>query len=352
MNWTASAHEPSLWRAILTQKPYAIRALFVQHHNPIGASANVRQVAAALSSPNLELLVVHDLFLTPTAQFADYVLPASHWLEKPFFSVGLASIGCAGDYAEASEAAIRPEFGHRSDYDLWRDLGQRLSQGEYWPRTAEEFYHQCLRPAGLTFHDLAGQNGPWTQTTAAAEAEGRATFGTASGQIELCSDILGASGCDPLPGYTEPELFRLWSRDYPLVLTTGGRLIEGFHQNAQQMSCFRKKFHHPVAQINPQAAAQLGIADGEWVGIETPIGTVRQRARITDIVGPRVVQADRWWYPELSAKDPVFFGLWETNINVCTDGDPVGCDPVMGSWALRAVPCRLVKLDPQQKFEN
>src|SRR5207302_497042 len=39
MNWTASAHEPSLWRAIATQQPYPVRALFVQHHNPVGASA-------------------------------------------------------------------------------------------------------------------------------------------------------------------------------------------------------------------------------------------------------------------------------------------------------------------------
>jgi hypothetical protein len=59
--------------------------------------------------------------------------------EKPFFSVGLASIGCAGQYTEASEAAICPEFGHRSDYDFWPDLGQRLGQEKHWQRTAEEF---------------------------------------------------------------------------------------------------------------------------------------------------------------------------------------------------------------------
>jgi thiosulfate reductase/polysulfide reductase chain A len=346
MNWTASAHEPSLWRAITTQKPYPVRALFVQHHNPIGASANARQVAEALRSPNLELLVVHDLFLTPTAQFADYVLPASHWLEKPFFSVGLASIGCAGDYAEAAEAAIPPEFGHRSDYDLWRDLGQRLGQEQDWPRTAEKFYDQCLCPSGLAFEDLARQSGPWTGIGAPTEREsGLPSFGTVSGKVELCSDILGSSGCDPLPSHVEPEIFRRYTRDFPLVLTTGGRLIEGFHQNAQQTSCFRKKFPDPVAQIHPQVAAQLEIIDGEWIRIETPIGNVTQRARITDIVAPRVVQADRWWYPERSGTEPVFYNFWETNINVCTDDDPASCDPVMGSWTLRAVPCRLSKLD-------
>jgi anaerobic selenocysteine-containing dehydrogenase len=166
-----------------------------------------------------------------------------------------------------------------------------------------------------------------------------------SGRIELRSDILGSSGCDPLPAYAESEIFRRYSLDYPLVLTTGGRLIEGFHQNAHQMSCFRKKFPDPIAQIHPRVAAQQGITDGEWIGIETPIGIVRQKARITDIVGPRVVQADRWWYPERSGSEPVFFAFWETNINVCTDDNPEGSDPVMGSWTLRGMPCRLIKLE-------
>ena len=348
MNWTTTAHEPSLWRAIVSQEPYPVRALFVQHHNPLGASANAGQVAQALRSPNLELLVVHDLFLTPTAQFADYVLPASHWLEKPFFSVGLASIGCVGDYAEAAEATVSPEFGHRSDYDLWRDLGQRLGQERDWPRTAEEFYDQCLRPAGLAFEDLARQSGPWMEIGAppATDSEfSRPSFGTVSGKVELCSEILGLSDCDPLPSHAEPEMFRRFARDFPLVLTTGGRLIEGFHQSAQQTSCFRKKFPDPVAQIHPQIAALLGIADGEWIRIETPIGTVTQRARITNIVAQRVVQADRWWYPERSSSEPVFYNFWDTNINVCTDNDPASCDPVMGSWTLRAMPCRLLKLD-------
>jgi hypothetical protein len=51
--------------------------------------------------------------------------------------------------------------------------------------------------------------------------------------VELRSEILESSGCDALPAYAESEMFRRHSRDYPLVFTTGGRLIEGFHQNAR-----------------------------------------------------------------------------------------------------------------------
>ncbi len=73
--------------------------------------------------------------------------------------------------------------------------------------------------------------------------------------------------------------------------------------------------------------------------IATPIGSIRHRARVTDLVAPNVVHADRWWYPERGedASDP--FGFWTTNVNVCTDDAPASCDPVMGSWLLRALPC-------------
>ncbi len=69
---------------------------------------------------------------------------------------------------------------------------------------------------------------------------------------------------------------------------------------------------------------------------------MRQRARLTEDLLPEVVHADRWWYPERGAdsKDP--FGWRAANINVCTDDAIDSCDPILGSWLLRGVPCRVV----------
>ena len=350
LSWAVSAHEPSLWRAISTGDPYPIKALFVQHHNPLGGSANAKRVSEALHSSNLELLVVHDLFLSPTAQLADYVLPACHWLEKPFFSTGLGYIGAAGDYAIANTNALPPAYGHQSDYALWRDLGWRLGQEADWPETLEEFWDACLRPAGLTFHTLAEQRGPWMSsvprnTKDASQASGGEIqrFGTPSGKVELWSEILDRLDYAALPSYAEADIFSRWSTDYPFILTTGGRVIEGFHQNSQQMPWFRKKYPHPVVQLHPDAGAQLEVENGDWVTIETPIGSVRHVAQLNKHLHLQVVQADRWWYPERSGQAPDLYGLLETNINVCTDDDPAYCDPALGSWPLRGLPCRLVK---------
>jgi anaerobic selenocysteine-containing dehydrogenase len=96
-----------------------------------------------------------------------------------------------------------------------------------------------------------------------------------------------------------------------------------------------------VARLHPRTAAALGVADGDWVDVETPIGRVTQRARLSEDLHPRAVQADRWWYPERGddREDP--FGFWSTNINVCTDDADASCDPVFGAWLLRGLPCRL-----------
>jgi thiosulfate reductase/polysulfide reductase chain A len=338
-----SAHEPLLWEAITRQQPYPVKALIAQYHNPLGGSPNAHQVAAVLKHPNLELLVVHDLFKSPTAMLADYILPAAHWLEKPFFSEGFAFLGAVGDYAEANEAALPTAFGHRTDYDLWRDLGRRLGQEAEWPERVEDLWNQWLQPAGIDFDQLANRRGPWRDPNLQPGNGGR-PYGTVSGKVELRSELLARFGVDAVPQYQESRLFREFSEQFPLVLTTGGRVIEGFHQNAQQMPWFRQKFPDPIAQIHPRTAAAVGVREGDWISIETPAGRVVHRAHLTEVVHERVVQADRWWYPERDGAAPYLYGVLETSINACIDNDPQACDPVMGAWPLRAIPCRIAAL--------
>ena len=57
------------------------------------------------------------------------------------------------------------------------------------------------------------------------------------------------------------------ARDFPLVLTTGGRIPFYFNSEHRQIAKLRKACPDPVAEIHPQTAAELGIADGEWLTI-------------------------------------------------------------------------------------
>lgn len=347
LSWIATAHEPMLWDAILDAKPYAVKALILQHHNAVGSSANTQAALAALQHSSLELLVVHEMFMNATSRLADYVLPAAHWLEKPFFSVAFGYMGFAGDYVEAGQAPLAPSHQHRSDYDLWRDLGKYLGQADAWPDTAEQFWDSLLRPAGLDFETLAARRGPLIGAAARANPAARETpanatkYGTPSGKIELKSALLAQWGLDPLPYFAWPGIFAGTAETYPLVLTTGGRKLEGFHQHAPQMSCYRSKYPEPMVSMHAATAAGAGVKAGDWIRIETPIGHVRQRVRLTTRLAPNVIHADRWWYPEggRGRDDP--YGVAATNINMCTDDAAQSCDPIMGTWLLRGLPCRI-----------
>jgi anaerobic selenocysteine-containing dehydrogenase len=92
-------------------------------------------------------------------------------------------------------------------------------------------------------------------------------------------------------------------------------------------------------EIHPDTAAQHGIGDGEWVFIESPRGRVRQRAKLTTGIDPRVVAAEHgWWFPEVPGPD---HGWDRANINVLTDNDPSGYDAAMGATNLRVLLCKI-----------
>jgi anaerobic selenocysteine-containing dehydrogenase len=128
------------------------------------------------------------------------------------------------------------------------------------------------------------------------------------------------------------------AKDYPLVLTTGARISHFFNSEHRQIETLRKAHRYPIVEIHPQTAAPLGIQNGDWVVIETRRGRIRQKAKLTTGIDPRVIHAEHgWWYPEMS--DPEH-GVWMSNVNVLTDNQPP-YDPAMGTYQLRGLLCRI-----------
>ena len=108
-----SAHMPSLWETMATGRPYPIKAALIFGSNAVVSYSNTQRVREALAQ--LEFLVVADLFLTPTGQLADLILPASSWLERDNV---ISSFQCSYTHTIAQQkAAVLPEArsrrGHR-----------------------------------------------------------------------------------------------------------------------------------------------------------------------------------------------------------------------------------------------
>lgn len=334
---TASPHQPTIYRAMITGKPYPVKALMVHAHNPMLVQGNTKLIYKALKS--LELSVVFDYFRTPTAELADYVLPVASWLERPDYM---------GDYGgeAALPASIPGEYDHKTDYEIWRGIGLKL--GQDWPwKNLEEVFDFCLEPVGMTFEQFL-EKGRGISRKATYRNYEEKGFATTTGKAELYSTVLEKLEYDPLPQYEEPPETPISRPDlkeeFPLMLITGGRFRPLFHSEFRQIESLRRLHPDPIVQVNPKTAKKLGIGEDDWIWIESPRGRIKMKCQLYPGIDPQVVHCQHgWWFPELPGEEPSLHGAWESNVNVLTDDDPDHCNPISGGWPLKTAMCRIYK---------
>jgi len=322
-----------IWDAILTEKPYPIKALLIHGSNPVITRANAGEVYQALKE--IEFLVVTDFFMTPTAELADIVLPAATWLE----------MDCVGGYL-FRHGYVFPrkkivQIGEcRSDHEIISELGKRMGQ-EGWGDTTEADLDFILEPSGMNWRQ-AREKGYLKGEMEYRKYEKKG-FSTPTGKVELYSTVFEEWGYDPLPRYREipespankPEM----TEKYPYILTTGARIPVFFHSEHRMLPWLREIHPDPTVEIHPSVAEKHGIKEGDWIFIESPRGRVRQRARITTGIDPRVIAAEHgWWFPEIKSPD---HGWQDANINILTDNDPKDYDVAMGATNLRVLMCNI-----------
>ena len=326
----------NLIRAILENDPYPLRAMYVHASNPLLTFGNSKAVLRALR--NLDFLLVTDRFMTPTAALADVVLPAATYLEydniiaPPYYPI-----------ARIQHKAVEWEE-CRSDYRIINGIAERLGLGRFFFENLDDFFDLVLEPSGLTFREFREQ-GVLTGARQAHKYINKG-FATPSGKIELDSARLKEWGFDSLPVYHEPleasadeQNFAL---SYPLILTTQKSRFYR-HSDGRQIKSLREKHSDPFVWVHPDTAEKFAIRDDDWVYLETRQGRIKQKARLSEKIDPRVVAADfGWWFPEKSPE--ALFGWAEANLNVLTSAAPP-FDAEMGSSQFRGIPCRIYKAE-------
>lgn len=323
-----------VWEAILYEKPYPVKMVFLISSNPVMTRANASMVYEALKK--VEFLVVSDFFLTPTAEMADLVLPSATWLEMDY----VAEIWKRHGYALARQKVI--QVGEcKSDHEMLLELGNRLGQREHWWPTLRDALNAILAPSGLTFEaflEIGHLQGKMEYRKYLKKG-----FSTPTRKVELYSTRMKEWGYDPLPKFREPPESPISRpdlvKDYPYILITGMRPTAFFHSEHRQIPWLRELLPEPLVEIHPETAEKEGIKEGDWVVIESPRGRCFQRAKLTLGIDPRVIGAQHaWWFPEKEAPE---HGWKESNINLLTDNDPSTCDPAMGATNLRVLMCRV-----------
>jgi len=286
-----------------------VHALFVYNSNPGAVAPNQNAVRRGLMRPEL-FTVVHDLFFTDTTGYADYILPATTFLEHTDIQ------GAYGHYfVQLSKQAIEPPGEARSNLWLFGQLAQRMGFPEAcFHDTPEEMIRQALTIGAdghstnpgmehITLEDLAEQGhlplgfhrNPETQPF---QPYASGTVPTPSGKIEFYSDTLAAAGLDPLPGFLPPTESR-WGKDaerFPLeflsrkadnYMNTTFANLDG-HRAMEARTSNRLEMHSADAEAR-------GIADGDPVRAFNDRGSLHLTALVNGSVPAGVVAARMDW---------------------------------------------------------
>jgi len=330
--------------AIRMEYPYKIRAMLSFANNTLISLPDSARVRECLM--DLDFFVVTDMFMTPTAAMADIVLPAAMWPE-------VDSVFCMPEFAEHTVLCQQKlvQVGEaRPDEDIYIDILKRMGL-DYGAETQKELLERELKEMALHYPEMEGLSfdrlkelGWYTPKRQYLGYKTRGGFPTPTGKYEFWSKELEAVGGDPLPFWKEPPVTPVsrpdLSREFPYILSIGGRRMQYFISNNRQIRSLRRQYPFPRVAIHPDTAKERGIQDGDWVWIRTFRGRITQKAKLDASLDPRVIHCDfGWWYPEAGAPD---YGWRESNANILTSCDD-GCDPYMGSYQLRSLLCNIYK---------
>ncbi|MBW2444140.1 MAG: molybdopterin-dependent oxidoreductase [Deltaproteobacteria bacterium] len=311
--------------------PEKLKAFLVIGGNPLISMPDSKAFKAAFEK--LDLLVVHDLFMTATAQAAHYVLPACSHLEKWGIAYTYNVCHCL-PFLMLRKQCIEPLHASWSEWRFLTELGHRLGMSDSFPwKTEKDFVSFMIEPSGLSFDYLLNQKpeGDFYAEKKYTNPEG--FFRTPSKKIEIYSDALEQVGFDPLPSYLEPERGpergdRSFLEKYPLILSVGNRNLYYTHSQHHQVEALQKLFPDPLAEIGSETAQTYGLADGDPVVVETNRGQVTMKARVDDRVAEGIVLVPHGWGGQ-------------ANANLLTD---VACrEPIMGYPDQKSLQCRIRK---------
>jgi anaerobic selenocysteine-containing dehydrogenase len=329
-----------LYRSILDAQPYRVRGLVGFGANLLLSHANASQGAKALAE--LEFHVQTDLYLTPTAAFADIVLPIASGWEREGLRVGFALDQSACEYVQLRPAIVPPRGEARADIDVVFDLAVRLGLGHhFWDGDVEAALTHHLAPSGLTLAMLrkASRRAIRIPLETRYRKYREQGFGTPSGKVEIFSTALQAIDQSPLPEFRAPRLDP--TSEFPMVLTSAKTPIY-CHSQHRNLPRLRRVIPDPVVEVNPATAALHEIEQGQWVSISTPRGSIRARAHFNSSLADGVIGGQHGWWqscPDLGLHGYAPLGSDGANINLVI-GDEL-LDPISGAAPHRCYPARL-----------
>ncbi|MGB9177641.1 MAG: molybdopterin oxidoreductase family protein [Pyrinomonadaceae bacterium] len=282
-----------------------VRALYVYNSNPAAVAPDQSKVLEGFMREDL-FTVVHEQFMTDTADYADIVLPATTQLEHFDLHKAYGHL-----YLTINEAAVAPQHESKCNTEVFRLLAARLRfEEDCFKDSDEEIARQAISVdhpsfAGITLEGLRERG--WMRLNVPEDfapfAEGN--FPTPSGKCELFSERLEREGLPAVPEFIPPRESRqsapALAEKYPLALITPAAhafLNSSFANLPKQL----RQEARPFIEIHPSDAAARGIVDGDLVHVFNERGSCELYAAVTTRARTGVVVSPSVWWNKLSPR--------------------------------------------------
>jgi len=289
--------------ALLDAADPPIKAIYVYNSNPVAVAPESSKVRRGFARDDL-FVVVHEIFQTDTADFADILLPATTQLEQTDVHLSYGHL-----YAVANNPAIAPLGEALPNTEVFRRLAARMGFSEpcfadsddamarqAWRRTdprAADLDWDALKKDGWRRLALPAIHAPFAQ----------GNYPTPSGKCEFWSATQQALGEDPLPAYLPPRESAASNPDlaktYPLAFISppARNFLNSSFANLPQFVAEEKT---PKLDLHPLDAAARGLHEGDVVRIRNDRGSFTAALRVTDRARPGVAVAPSIWWQKLA----------------------------------------------------
>ena len=308
-----------------------VRALIVYGANPMVSMPNQRRIRAGLLRDDL-FTVVHDLFVTDTARYADYVLPATSQIEHLDLSPAWGHL-----YLALNRPAIEPRGESVSNTELFRRLSHALGRTEPWLFESDESMLRAALASGHPWLDGITYERLWEQGHVRLNRPedwrpfANGGFATPSGKAELYSDALRKAGHDPLPAPGDIP------RKNGLQLITGKQL-HFLNSGYNNMDRHQRRAGELFIEIHAADAAARHVTHGDLLRVWSDHGEVHARCRVSDRLRPGVAwmpfgtftdaRGDRLSVNALTPEEPTDWGGGSGFYDAFVDVERVAAQPV------------------------
>ncbi|WP_291321926.1 molybdopterin-dependent oxidoreductase [Desulfonatronospira sp.] len=266
--------------AILTEKPYPLKAALVRKHNVLAFPDAVKSTEAL---KKLDFLAVIDIWPSEMVQMADVVFPESYFLET--WGMGNRSYFAMYPQIALREPIIEPLHDTKGYGGIIEGIAQEMGLGHYFANVSGgRLRDEQLKSVGSSWEELTNSpNGLWSDEKPFTP---RTSWPTDSGKIELYSNKLKEAGYDPLP-YWQPKR-EMPSDDYPFYMIISR---PGMHKMSQTQNNYLMLQEYPenFVIMNTDKAHDMGISHGQELYVESRAGKIKLKAHLTNGIRPDCV---------------------------------------------------------------